>query len=58
MNIHSQTGSEGKQTGKGIYFIKLGMITKKTNEPVREKTNNLCSDQVRHKSSCTVIEDG
>ena len=27
-------------------------------EPVREKTNNLGSDQVRHKPDCTVTEDG
>ena len=26
-------------------------------EPVREKTNNLGSDQVRHKPGCTVKED-
>ena len=29
-----------------------------TNEPMREKTNNLGSDQVRHKPDCTVTEDG
>ena len=28
------------------------------NEPVREKTNNFGSDQVRHKPGCTVTEDG
>ena len=28
------------------------------NEPVREKTNNLGSDQVRHKPACTVTADG
>ena len=27
-------------------------------EPVREKTNNLGSDQVRHRPGCTVPEDG
>ena len=27
-------------------------------EPVREKTNNLGSDQVRHKQDCTFTEDG
>ena len=27
-------------------------------EHVREKTNNLCSEQVRHKPGCTVTEDG
>ena len=28
------------------------------NEPVHEKTNDLGSDQVRHKRGCTVTEDG
>ena len=27
-------------------------------EPVRKKSNNLGSDQVRHKAGCTVTEDG
>ena len=27
-------------------------------EPVREKTNNLGSDQVQHKPGCTVTESG
>ena len=27
-------------------------------EPVREKTNNLGSDQIRHKPGCTGTEDG
>ena len=27
-------------------------------EPVREKTNNLGSEQVQHKPGCTVTEDG
>ena len=27
-------------------------------EPVHEKTNNLGSNQVRHKPGCTVTEDG
>ena len=27
-------------------------------EPVREKTNNSGSDQVRYKPGCTVTEDG
>ena len=29
-----------------------------TNDPSREKTNNVVSEQVRHKSDCTVTEDG
>ena len=33
-------------------------ISNKFNEPVREKSNNLGSDQVRHKPGCTVTEDG
>ena len=28
------------------------------NEPPREKTNNVVSDQVRHKPTCTVTEAG
>ena len=36
--------------GTGIDTIKI--------EPVREKTNNLDFDQVRHKPACTVTEDG
>ena len=28
------------------------------NEPVRKKTNNLASNQVRHKLACTVTKDG
>ena len=27
-------------------------------EPVRDKTNNLGSDKVRHKPGCTVTDDG
>ena len=30
----------------------------KVYEPVREKTNNLGSDQVQHKLGCTVTDDG
>ena len=30
----------------------------KSIEPVPEKTNNLGPDQVRHKTACTVTEDG
>ena len=33
-------------------------IDTKEFEPVHGKTNNLGSDQVRHKPSCTVAEDG
>ena len=29
-----------------------------SSEPVREKTNNLGSDQARHKPGCTVTKDG
>ena len=34
------------------------LLTYKIIKPQREKTNNLGSDQVRHKPDCTVTEDG
>ena len=40
----------------GITFI--GMSSKPTFEYVREKTNDLGSDQVRHKPGCSVTEGG
>ena len=40
------------------WTIKLWSIKVSIYEPVCEKTNNLVSDQVRHKPGCTVIEDG
>ena len=36
----------------------LSEILTKLIVPVIEKTNNLGSDQVRHKLACTVTEDG
>ena len=36
----------------------IKVLYQKSFEPVREKTNNLGSVQVRHKSGCTVTEDG
>ena len=55
----------------GVIEIRIGVTTPLTEEisvnarnsqlsfePVREKTNNLGSDQVRQKPNCTVIEDG
>ena len=33
-------------------------VTLMTFEPPRGKTNNLVSEQVRHKSGCTVTEAG
>ena len=39
----------------GICFMSVFSLF---NEPVHEKTNNLGSDQVRHKPGCTVTEDG
>ena len=39
-----------------LIFLKQGTVL--IIEPVREKTNNLGSDQVRHKQGCTVTEDG
>ena len=41
-----------------IYEIKCYIVFKLLNEPVPEKTNNLGSDQVRHKPACTVTEAG
>ena len=38
--------------------VVLTRIFKLPIEPVREKTHNLGSDQVRYKLGCTVIEDG
>ena len=32
-------------------------VTVQSNEPVREKTNNLGSEQVQHKPACIVTED-
>ena len=34
------------------------LASHKTFEPLHEKTNNLGSDQVGHKSACTVTEEG
>ena len=34
------------------------LTLERENEHVREKTNNLGSDQLRHKPGCTVTEDG
>ena len=52
-----------KQINLSVVFLEnicsRNHINDKTlNEPVREKTNNLGSDQVRHKPACTVTEDG
>ena len=40
-----------------VHRIRNNRVSK-VNEPVRENTNNLGSDQVRHKPGCTVPEDG
>ena len=39
-------------------FYSLLSLAMLVDEPVREKTNNLGSDQVRHKPGCTVTEAG
>ena len=36
----------------------MGLRITNLNEPVGEKTNNLDSDQVRHKLGCTITEKG
>ena len=41
-----------------LHFIKYEKEYLLLIEPVREKTNNLDSDQVRHKPACAAIEDG
>ena len=44
---------------KWIFFYSTSYhVVEKLCEPMREKTNNLGSDQVQHKSACTVTEDG
>ena len=35
-----------------------GMVVSNINEPTRGRTNNVVSEQVRHKPACTVTEDG
>ena len=49
--------------GKRNCFLMLQLkktveLTQLTIEPPRGKTNNVVSEQVRHKSSCTVSEKG
>ena len=40
------------------FGIVLTIFVNLINEPPRGKTNNVVSDQVRHKSGCTVTEAG
>ena len=56
-----QVGSFGSATkvqvtGTLVYFGHLK--SKSRNEPPRGKTNNVVSEQVRHKPGCTSTEDG
>ena len=44
--------------GPSILTMHRSCRQKLNYEPVCEKLNNLGSDQVRHKSGCTVTEDG
>ena len=46
-----------KMLESGVIPESWGLICALPNEPVRDKTNNLSSDQVRHKPGCTVEED-
>ena len=48
-NIHSYTFVK--------YHENIVPVIVPLDEPVREKTNNLGSDQVRHKPGCTVTEE-
>ena len=41
----------------GTKYYNMVTDWNKLNEPVREKTNSLGSDQVRHKPGCSVTED-
>ena len=43
---------------EGLESDDVGKDKNDENEPVREKTNNLGSDQVKHKLACTVTEAG
>ena len=47
-----------KESITRIISLSVTFVRKSTHEPVREKTNNLGSDQARHKLGCTVTEDG
>ena len=39
------------------YQVNMSRNMTQSNEPSREKTNNVVSQQVRHKPSCTSTED-
>ena len=41
-----------------IEFLRCNSCLKVINEPPRGKTNNVVSEQVQHKSGCTVTETG
>ena len=43
---------------KNVSFTEPDTLFAYVYEPVREKINNLGSDQVRYKPGCTVTEDG
>ena len=47
-----------KQIKNKVYCLTFTFLSFLTFEPVREKTNNLGSDQVQRNPACTVIEDG
>ena len=53
--IPTASGDCGSVTGYCNVHVR---VLKQIYEPVHEKTNNLGSDQVRHKPACTVAEDG
>ena len=54
-NLNNSYKRKAEKLRLEIYNIVT--FEKNTNEPVREKTNNLDSDQVQHKPGCTVTED-
>ena len=58
-NIHSPPMTVLATTlGQRYTNGQVHLTLERENEPVREKTNNLGSDQLRHKPGCAVTEDG
>ena len=49
---------QGKSFNHHSYFVQNLMFIYFIYEPPRGKTNNVVSEQVRHKSGCTVTENG
>ena len=54
--LHGRRGNYDKE--ELCFLEKSEMLFSGNIKPVHEKTNNLGSDQVRHKPGCTITEDG